>query len=240
MNWRLFALLWVAGLIAGLGLAPMFGAMETGISWGVAAIVVVVAGGVVLALSIFIGLRFGPRLGLGAPILEARLAGGRCEDAANRLLTGVGLGVLMGAVGIGVALLTADSIVTEGTDTQPFPTWAGLAMSVAAGIDEEIIFRLGLMTLIVWLMARMLPGEDGRARAAGMWIAVVISAVIFAASHPPPPGLDVFGAALPLATVRLVTAVILGWLYWRRGLESAMCAHFAYDIIVFYGIVAAV
>lgn len=240
MNWRLFWLLWVAGVLAGLGLAPMFAAMDMGVSWLPAALVIVVAGGVVMALSILIGLRLGPRLGLGVPILEARLAGGRCEDASNRVLTGAGLGVLLGGVAIVVALLTAESVATEGAGTSPFPIWAGLAMSVAAGIDEEIIFRLGLMTLIVWIMARILPGGDGRARAAGMWVAVLITAVIFELSHMPPAGLDVFGAALPLRVVRLGAAVMLCWLYWRRGLESAMSAHFSYNMIVFYGIVAAV
>ncbi len=40
--------------------------------------------------------------------------------------------------------------------------------------------------------------------------------------------------------LRFGFGVALGWLYWRHGLESAMAAHVAYNLAVFYLIVVVV
>jgi membrane protease YdiL (CAAX protease family) len=69
-----------------------------------------------------------------------------------------------------------------------------------------------------------------------LWIAIVVIAVVFGLSHLP--GTAAIG--LPLDALVVTRAIILnsiagvacGWLYWRRGLESAMLSHFSADIVL--------
>ena len=42
----------------------------------------------------------------------------------------------------------------------------------------------------------------------------------------------------PMQLVRLLGGGLFGWLFWKQGLEAAMAAHFAYDMVLFYGIIA--
>lgn len=88
------------------------------------------------------------------------------------------------------------------------------------------------MTLVVWLVARLrrrLPGN------ATFQLAIVLAAVLFGVGHLPAAahiwGLD---AIVVLRTIVLnaVFGIACGWLYWRRGLEMAILAHFSADIVL--------
>jgi membrane protease YdiL (CAAX protease family) len=68
-----------------------------------------------------------------------------------------------------------------------------------------------------------------------MWIAIALTALLFGALH-----LPIMAQLTPLTSI-VVTRVLLlngfpgvlfGWLYWRKGLEAAMVAHFSADIIL--------
>ncbi len=67
------------------------------------------------------------------------------------------------------------------------------------------------------------------------WCVNVIAALAFGAAHLP------FAASLHALTAELVTVVIalnafvalgFGYLYWSRGLEAAMLAHFTADLVL--------
>ena len=59
------------------------------------------------------------------------------------------------------------------------PTLA--ARFLYGGITEEIYLRFGLMTLIVWISAKVLKGT----KPAAYWIGIVLAALIFAVGHFP-------------------------------------------------------
>lgn len=67
-----------------------------------------------------------------------------------------------------------------------------------------------------------------------LWTANIIAAVIFGLGHLP----ATKGMGLPLNSFAITRAIVLngvaglvfGWLYWTRGLESSMIAHFSADI----------
>jgi membrane protease YdiL (CAAX protease family) len=68
-----------------------------------------------------------------------------------------------------------------------------------------------------------------------MWIAILISGLAFGVAHLP--SAVVMGIELtPLYIVRTLilnsVGILYGWLYWKRGFESAMLAHFSTDLIV--------
>jgi sodium transport system permease protein len=90
---------------------------------------------------------------------------------------------------------------------EQFPVLLPLLIGVLAGTCEEILFRG--------------PIQKGLMRRLGVWPAIVIAAVLFAAAH-----LDLHG--LP---VRTFLGVLLGWMVVRTGsIFPAMVMHATYDI----------
>ena len=89
--------------------------------------------------------------------------------------------------------------------------------------------RWGLMTFLVWLPYRTMQKREGKVRAGYYVAAIAISAIVFGLGH-----LPLARVLSPTVTAPLVAYVIIGnalcglvagYLYWRRGLESAMIAH---------------
>jgi hypothetical protein len=133
-----------------------------------------------------------------------------------------------------VAVLIVDPLMPSPPRplTHP-PAWEGLLASVGAGIREELWLRLGAMTLLVWLGARLTrPGEPSPAV---VWVANGIAAALFAAIHLPQAS-ALFGLGAPVLAVVFagngLPGLAFGWLYWRRGLLAAMAAHGAADIVM--------
>ena len=119
-------------------------------------------------------------------------------------------------------------------DIRP-PAWQGFLASFYGGIVEEVMMRLFLLTLLAWLGSKLSHTADGRPTTIILWAATIITGLIFGIGHLP--AAAAIGIQLtPLYVVRTLVlngvGVIFGWLYWRRGLESAMLAHFSTDIVV--------
>lgn len=101
------------------------------------------------------------------------------------------------------------------------------------GIAEEILLRWGLMSLVIWVLARAFPGRAARGgtpSAALAWTGIVVAAAVFAAGHLPALALAVEPTGAIVArtlALNLLAGLAYGWLYWRHGLESAMVAHAA-------------
>lgn len=66
--------------------------------------------------------------------------------------------------------------------TRP-PPWQGLLAAVSAGIAEEVIFRLFLVSLFAWLGSLLFHEEDRRTKPIIMWISILFVAVVFGLSH---------------------------------------------------------
>jgi hypothetical protein len=193
---------------------------------------------VLLGAATALGLWLGPKVGLGAPLIYGLVRGDR--EARSRLrallLPSTVAGVL---VGIAIVLLDiwvfAPRLAMTGSDAgalQP-PAWQGLLASFYGAICEELLLRLGLMTLLVWIGARLTRTSAPRAMV--MWIAIVTAALLFGAGH-----LPTTAAVLPLTPLVITRALVLngiggivfGWLYWKRGLLAAMLAHFSADVVL--------
>jgi len=95
-----------------------------------------------------------------------------------------------------------------------------------SAVLEEIIFRLFIVSFVVWLLARFLP------RNAAIWIALILSALAFGAAH-----LNRWMDSGPvvITAVMIVNgliAIVLGRVYVKWGIEAAIVAHFAGDVVV--------
>jgi membrane protease YdiL (CAAX protease family) len=91
------------------------------------------------------------------------------------------------------------------------------------------------MTLLAWLGHFVSKTADGRPTVAVLWIANILAAVLFGLGH-----LPATAALLPITPLVVLRAIVLnglggvifGWLYFTRGLESAMLSHFSADLIL--------
>lgn len=195
-----------------------------------------------------LGLWLGPKVGLGAPDLRSMVHGepgsGRRVLSALPLAAGLGaaFGVVVLALEAGFAPLFPEAVRRSFEEASIPPPWEGFLASVSAGVNEEVLFRLGLMTFFVFLGAKLL--RQGERPAAGVvWTAMVLATLLFGAVHLPQAA--ALGGGLPASLVAYVLlanglgGMAFGWLYWKRGLVAAMVAHVSADIFLYVVVVAA-
>lgn len=110
-----------------------------------------------------------------------------------------------------------------------------LLILVFSAVTEEVIYRLGIATLFAWLSYMVLSRRLDHAKAVSQWIGIALAAFLFGLAHvgnlP-----DVAHPLLRAITLNGVAGLVLGWLYWWRGLEFAILTHFA-AILVLYVVV---
>lgn len=142
------------------------------------------------------------------------------ESAALALPLVVFSGVVARAVPPAAAL--AQSGAAPDFATLPF---AGqVAVALGAGLYEEMIFRLALITALVALFHDALRLE----RRTSVVVAVGLSAIAFAAYHP---NRSPDGAFLPQRFVFFLGAgIYFGVLYVMRGFGVAVATHALYDV----------
>jgi hypothetical protein len=128
-----------------------------------------------------------------------------------------------------VALLTAWllqgpalAVATQGPiQTLPFRTQ--LVVSLGAGLYEELLFRVLLVSAIVALGLRL-----GWSRRVAVGVAIVGSALIFSGFHYIGPYGDTL--TLPSFTFRAIAGVVLSGLYVARGFGITAWSHALYDV----------
>jgi hypothetical protein len=211
----------------------------------------VVQTAVLLAIAVIMGQWAAQKIGLGTPLIKALLTRNRVpEEMLSTLLSAFAIGVAMG-----LALLALDhwffapipSVAElihsmESSSTRP-SAWQGFLASFYGAIDEEVLMRLGVMSLLALVfrtLARMRGANPKLALSAGVfWSANVVTAVLFGLAH-----LPVTAVLVPLSMALVVRAMVLngtvgivfGALYRRYGLEWAMASHFGVDIVVHVGL----
>jgi membrane protease YdiL (CAAX protease family) len=188
---------------------------------------------------ILTGMKLGPKIGLGAPLLEGWTKGEKLSFNPKA----IGFVILLGMVA-GIAMIVLDVYVFAPqletqlqalSETVQPPAWQGFLASFYGGIVEEVMMRFFQLTLLAWIGSKFSHTSDGSPTSVVMWIAILISALLFGVGHLPT--VTAMGVELtPLYVIRTLVlngvGILYGWLYWKRGLESAMLAHFSTDIIV--------
>ena len=200
-------------------------------------LIIVLQTGLYFTFGSWLGLRAGYALGLDAPWLRAlvyrkALPQGGCRSLGLSALLGLGLGTL--ALGFTTLVLPLLPYTSQPLP-QGLPRWTCFLASFYGGIGEEIFSRLIVMTLLVWVLAKVFSRAQARAPSWVYAVSAVLAGAIFAAGH--------LGAAAqlwpltPLVLVyvmvaNMIVGVPLGFVFWKRGLEAAMVAHFSADMVL--------
>jgi membrane protease YdiL (CAAX protease family) len=234
MDWKLFRRLLAACIVVTVLVLPYTIGMSPSLAKILTPAVLVaqvIQAGVVFAVSIFFGLRLSKKVGFGMPFFEGK----QPIRKINTILgTSIGMGVLGGILIIVLSLPFPELSITFLKAEMSIDTWKRFLSAFYGGFAEEIVFRLFMMTLFVWISSKIAKTRDGHPTRPGIWISIVLSTVIFGLGHLGiTSGLTAITPAVISRAVLLNgVSVIFCWLYWKKGLESAMIAHFSSDIVV--------
>jgi hypothetical protein len=180
---------------------------------------------VLLIITTVVGTLLHERVNLDVPLIKGALRKEKRENIRRIVLFGIAGGIIAGIfiliVGAAYEPLLPDEFLELGENIH-----TSLAVRfLYGGITEEIMMRFGLMTLFVWLLSKIFKSMNAKI----YWAGILLAALLFAVGHFP----VVFQAvgtpsALLLSYIILgnsIGGIIFGWLYWKRGLESAFIAH---------------
>ncbi len=139
------------------------------------------------------------------------------ESAAYAVVFGFVVGSLTAAL-----LNVPHLLAIQGAAAIDEPT--RLVISLGAGIYEELVFRVLLVGMLLWLLRMVLGMGQGGASV----LAVILSALIFSAFHYIGP----YGDRLTLAsfTFRAIAGLVFSALYVTRGLGITAWTHALYDV----------
>ena len=195
---------------------------------------------ILLAVAILVGVALASKVGLSSPMAEVAASGGDVISAFKPQIAPGIIGGLAGGIAIVLIALAwkpflpleVTRLISEFGKFVPLPT-----RLLYGGITEELLLRWGFMTLLVWAAWRLFQKGQDRPKPACFFGAIVISSVVFGIGH-----LPVAFMLFPEPTLALTLFVIVGnstfgliagYLYWKKGLESAMLAHMSAHVIMF-------
>jgi len=253
INWRVFFLLWIAAILSSIAILPYalelqgstLESMDLPIPLPALIALQSVQGAVLFAIMIFAGMFFASRVGLGTPILDSVTRGESTSDKIRAILAfSIALGVIAASLIISLdvfvfqpALLKelGDSASPDALQNIKPAAWKGFLASFYGGIAEEIQLRLFVMSFFAWLGRFISKTQEDKPTSPVFWTANILAAILFGLGHLPATATII--PLTPLVVSRAILlngigGVIFGWLYWKRGLEAAMIAHFSAGIVL--------
>lgn len=105
-------------------------------------------------------------------------------------------------------------------------TITAMAQGIGAGVYEELVFRLVFISLVLVIGSDVFGGDR---RIVGV-VAILLSAILFAAHHHYPIGAEPFDWVRFM--FRMVAGVYLSTIFWYRGYASAAGCHAAYNSVL--------
>jgi hypothetical protein len=203
-------------------------------------LVVLVGASIATAATVGIGLFLAKRVQLGAPLLEAWLYGapvprGGSARLAGGLLFGAAVGAVVTAALRLLVVPAVPALRTRFVAEVALPTWKRWIIVFDAAVLEETLFRLFVLAAAAWLIQRLSAAPPGQLSLPTAWSSNLLAALAFALAHVPQwLAMAPRDPAVVITVLATNTAVglVFGHLFVRKGIETAMAAHFGADVIV--------
>ncbi|MBL7781902.1 MAG: CPBP family intramembrane metalloprotease [Saprospiraceae bacterium] len=188
---------------------------------------------IMLLIAVAVGVSLYEKVQFRVPALE-RLSGvtQTPPDWKDLLLYGALGGVLAGILLSLIGLVFKPVLPAEFTELSEKLQPSLAARFLYGGMTEEIMMRFGFMTLVVWLCSKVFKGL----RPVVYWTGIIVAAIVFALGHFPIAFQSVANPSPAFLAYILignsVGGIIFGWLYWKKGLESAFLAHLLAHVVM--------
>jgi len=115
------------------------------------------------------------------------------------------------------------------------PLWTGLLASLYGGVNEEVLCRLFLFTTIYFLCGKVVDLKNDNKKICILWTTNILVALIFGIGHLPAAFKLVSPTVFEIFRILLLNGIAgltFGWLYWTRGLWTAIGAHCVADLVI--------
>lgn len=235
-----FLVLWLMGLVGTVAVLPYAFTLQQEVlakvnqPLPVIILASIAQTAVLLAVAIFFGLKLSASLNLPVLTLFKR------EIYTKEKLSGFFQLTVLAGIITAVLITLGDKVfgiylpklaVANGQ----VAVWKTLLASFYGGIVEELLMRLFIMSLFAWVLAKIFKSVEPTKNNIIMWSAIIISSVLFGLGHLPIT--SALTAITPLVVLRAIVlngigGLVFGWLYWKKGLEYGMLAHFTADIVL--------
>lgn len=179
--------------------------------------------------SLFIGFNLGRKLNLGI----INFNNDKGISSSNGITFSIWWGLLLGVFMLTLRWILEPYLPSEIPEYGFRGPISGFLLSIGAAIGEEVWFRFGLMTLILYGYTKLSKNTNISNTVA---IAIILLVSFgFGLAHLPQ--LLSFGADTSFAiwaTIlgNVAVGALYGWCFWRYGLLSAIIAHFSLDIVL--------
>ena len=197
------------------------------VSMPILILVAIIQAVVVLGIATLLGVILAEKTGFKIPVLTAWIE--KKKIKYKRILL---ISVIWGVIA-GILILVLDILVFKQIVVINASWWQGLLASFYGGIAEEVLMRLFLVSLFVFIFMKVFRKKI--ANPVMIWVSIIIVSVLFGLGH-----LPITSALVSITPIVIIRAIVLngvggiifGWLYWKKGLEAAMISHFSADIVL--------
>jgi hypothetical protein len=191
----------------------------------------IVQSGLLLGIATGIGLWLAPKVNLHWWIIRHWLTGQPIPfSISNALILAVVSGILVALVIVRLDRWFRAKMPPVQEDSQIPGPIHGFFASFYGGIAEEVLLRLFLLTLFLFLFQWV--GWQGLS---SFWVANILTAILFGVGHLPA-AKNLFGlnfiVVLRTIILNAIAGIAFGYLYWQYSLEIAMVSHFSADIVI--------
>lgn len=178
----------------------------------------------------FIGIKLARKTGFSLSILEAFFQKEKIRAEPGKVIVSVLFGFVTAFILVGMDRFYFQNKIEILGDLQSGFSLMGLLAGIFyGGVFEEVMLRLFLMSLLVWIMMKLFKRDGNRLPYYYYWVSILIASIVFAAGHLPATNM-IFGE---LSFVLIVRCFVLngiggnffGYLYWKKGFEYAAIAH---------------
>lgn len=235
-----FIILWLAGVLSTVLALPYIFALQHEVIakssmplWQIA-LLSVAQSAVLLAVAVFCGLKLSQNISLRALVLfESNVSFKDNLRNIIKLATPIGIAVAL-VIKLG-DMFFSKSIPQLVAVTEQMPFWKAVLVAPYGGVVEELLLRLFVVSLFAWLLSKITRSTEAAKNNLIMWTAIIAASILFGLGH-----LPATATILPLTPVVITRAILLngigglafGWLYWKKGLEYGIVAHFTADIVL--------
>jgi CAAX prenyl protease-like protein len=153
---------------------------------------------------------------------------------ANELLIAVATGTLLGCVFLLFDVAVFKSLFLDAPYASFFKSLLyPLLGSIYGAFNEEILSRLFILPLCIFILMKALETESATML---IYLSIVLTSLILGILH-----LPTFAHVAPVNPITILRVILLntvagmlfGWLFWKKGIESAIVAHFATDVVIY-------
>ena len=196
---------------------------------------ILITGTINLLIAVTVGTLLYDKVNFKLPILEGLIDKNKKIETKGILPYGIVGGIIVGVLITLIIIAFRPIISNDPTFLRvDIKTYLPGAL-LNEGITWEIISRFGYLTLFVWLISKI----SGKLTPTVYWTAILISGIIFGLASLTityvPKGMPTT-AELSFSMIQsIVYATGFGWLYWKKGLETAMIAHIIAFLIITIG-----